>query len=158
MERLIPTGVLAATGLVGAAVGFEPIWAGQYLDRVYLGWPVSVTAITLAVLAVVTWRAVRGKNAEASQAALVIAAVAGLVVGGAVGFMGSLEWLLHLVVPPAPGHIGYLPHWPWQAVSGPLGNRIVPALVAVALWVAGIGLLVRRLGRERAATPRPAPD
>lgn len=146
MVRSILSWKISRRGLIigsimGFIVGFEPIWAGQYLDHAYSGWPLPVGALLLWVLTWTVWQPVRHALAQplVIRAQVVTGVAVGLAVGGALGFGATLEWFTHFVVPPAPGHIGYLPNWPWDAVSWPLTNRILPVLLGMVLWVAAIG-------------------
>ncbi len=121
--------------IIGVAIGFEPVWAGQpiwggqTLDVMTMWWKIPVMLSSLAVLAAVTWREVYQARTGAWAASGQVSggAALGLVVGSAVGFAATWEWLLHDVVPAQPGHVGYLPHWPWQAVSYTLSQHMIPA-------------------------------
>jgi hypothetical protein len=107
----------------------------------------ALVAVLLTVLAVTwaTWRAVQRDpraGCLARRDAIVGFAV-GIGVGGGVGFAATLEWLIHWVVPPAPGHVGYLPQWPWQAVAVPLAHHLLPGAIFLVLWVAALAAIVR---------------
>jgi len=45
------------------------------------------------------------------------------------GFVVTLEWSIHLVMPVPPGNVGYLPVWPWQVVASPLTHPLFPAAI-----------------------------
>ncbi len=143
--------------IVGFLVGFEPVWAGQYVDHMYPGWPLPIGVLLLVVLTGTVWHPVRQATSQPLliRAQVVTGIAVGLAVGGALGFGATLEWLTHFVVPPTPGHIGYLPNWPWDAVSWPLTNRILPVLLGMVLWVAAIGAAaVKRSPLDPNRSPR----
>lgn len=145
----LPFSLILVGALVGVAIGFEPVWAGQpiwggqTLDVMVMWWKIPVMLASLAVLAAVTWRGVYQARTGAWAASGQVSggAALGLVLGSAVGFGATWEWLLHTVVPAKPGHIGYLPHWPWQAVSYTLSQHMVPAVVILAVWVMGVATI-----------------
>lgn len=153
----LPSALILAGAVIGGAIGFEPVWAGQpiwggqTLDVAMMWWKLPVMLASLAVLAVITWRGVyRAPNGAWAASSQVSGGVAvGLVLGGTVGFGATWEWLWHYVVRPLPGHVGYLPHWPWQAVSYTLSQHLVPAVVALIVWVMGIAALAAKARTQR---------
>jgi hypothetical protein len=153
----LPTALIVTGGVVGLAIGFEPIWAGEpiwgghTLDVIVPWWKIPVMLASLAVLAVVTWRGVyRAQTGAWAASGQISGGIAlGLVVGSTVGFAATWEWLLHNVIPAQPGHIGYLPDWPGQAVSYTLRQHIVPAVVILAAWVMGIATMAGKARTHR---------
>jgi hypothetical protein len=153
----LPTFLVLAGAIIGVAIGFEPVWAGQpiwdghTLDVTVFWWKIPVILVSLAVLATITWRGVcRARTGAWAATGQVSGAVAlGLVVGSAVGFVATWEWLLHYVVPALPGHIGYLPDWPWQAVSYTLSQHMVPAVIILTAWVMAVATMAGKVRTDR---------
>ena len=78
-------------------------------------------------------------------------AALGLVMGGVLGFGTTWTWLLLNIIPPKPGDVGYLPHWPWQAVSYTLSMHLAPGIIILVGWVMLVGSIAGRVraGRNR---------
>ncbi len=136
---VIATGVAA-----GIAVGFEPVWAGRWLDLAFPSWPIPVGVAILVALAAALWRGTRQID-SAKGPTVTMMAVLSIVAGGIVGFGATVVALGYFVVPPMPGHIGDLPGWPWQAVSWELMHRLMPAVVGLGIWVALVCAVETRL-------------
>ena len=133
---------LAVGGLIGFIVGFEPIWAGQYLDYLYSRWPMPLGIALLAALAWIVWYGV----SQAPLGPLLVRVqmigkvVGGLLWGSLLGFGLTWIWLSYFVKPPSAGHAGYLPYWPWDGVSWILIHRLLPVLIGMILWAAAVGV------------------
>lgn len=162
--------LILAGGLIGLAIGFEPVWAGQpiwgghALDSLIFWWKIPVMLVTLAFLGAVAWRGVYQARTAAWAASGQVGggALVGLVLGSGLGLAATCTWLVHHVVPASPGHTGYLPHWPWQAVSYSLSEHMVPAVVILSVWVIGVAMAAgqsrqHRLQASRQIAPEPSP-
>lgn len=152
----LPSSLILVGAIIGAAVGFEPVWAGQpiwggqTLDVMVMWWKIPVMLASLSLLAAFAWRGVyRSRTGPWAASGQVSGGAAlGLVLGSAAGFGATWEWLLHDIVPAQSGHVGYLPHWPWQAVSQTLSQHMAPAVVILAVWVIGVAQMAAN-GRTR---------
>ncbi|MCL8209318.1 MAG: hypothetical protein K6V97_14805 [Actinomycetia bacterium] len=149
-------------GVVGFLVGFEPIWAGRYLDVWLPVWPVPVGGAILVALTWATWDGVHRAHARPWAAAGQVAGgfSLGLLVGAGLGLAAALAWLRHFVAPPQPGRIGYLPHWPWDAVGFTVTDRMAPVLVLLIAWVMAVATWAgsHRQRISGAASARPVRD
>lgn len=140
MSRLVIVTGFAA----GLVVGLEPIWAGQWLDFAFPAWPFPLgIAVLLAVASGVWWG--WQWRADVSARRITQTAVVSIVVGGMVGFSTTLLVLSAFIVPPLPGHIGYLPGWPWQVLGWVFTHRLIPGVVGLGLWATLVGAAKARV-------------
>lgn len=150
--RKFPTTMKLVGGLVGFIVGFEPVWAGEpiwnghTLDVLLSSWPIPVGVIILSTLTWTTAHTVNHMKTSPMAASSQVGggAALGLVMGGSLGFGTTWTWLLVNVIPPKPGTVGYLPHWPWQAVSYTLSTHLAPGITILVAWVMLVGAIAGR--------------
>ncbi len=157
--RKFPSTMKLVGGLVGFIMGFEPVWAGQpiwnghTLDFLVASWPIPVGLLILSTLTWTTWHTVNQTKTSPMGASSQVSggAALGLVMGGVLGFGTTWTWLLLNIIPPKPGDVGYLPHWPWQAVSYTLSMHLAPGIIILVGWVMLVGSIAGRVraGRNR---------
>lgn len=159
----VPAWVYGVGTLLGFPLGFEPIWAGRYLDYVARGqtlaWAVPWLLVTMAVGVLVAWNGVHRTRSGPWTAGGRVAAglIGGFLLGGGVGFAGTLVVLGH-VGRPLPGHVGYIPNWPWGAVSYSVAAHMIPSTILYAVFVLAMSALASWHRRREGLAGQPEPD